>query len=970
MSYETWQKGSQWRKWDLHVHTPASFHWNGGKFFHDMSAAEKDESFSELFNVIENSDVAVFCFTDYWTFDGYIQFIDYLSRNNISCTKTIFPGIELRVEAPTNYRLNIQVILSNLLSNQQLADFKSKLLIGSIERQISDEAIIEFAQTLDASKSKAHGFGDPKKLDKNELLKLGSSTVEVTKESLNVAIKAIKPGSAYLVLPFDTDGGISKLDWKTQPHAANYFMQFADVVESRRKDTIDLFLGNETDKNRDYLENFQKTINYVQKPVICGSDAHRYSDYGKFPGNKATWIKSNPTFEGFKQIIYEPRDRVQIQELQPQGKIPYRVIEKIRFIDKTNQKRFSSDWIFLNENLNAIIGGKSSGKSLMLYHIAKAIAPSLVEKRAGEVKILDYSFGSLDEFDFEVVWEDDHSDKLSTLTEDGIREIEYIPQLYVNALAEKQGKASLYNLIESILYQNVDYRDFIQQIKQEIAALEITIDNSVSELLRKREDLKILYEERKVIGDQKGIEAEIDKLSTKIEELRNDSDFTSDEKIDFEKLTKRQADHRKQKQKYSELANAIDSFNHTIEQIKKHSLQSLERTDINHSPDAFSKRVLSFMKTGALNSILRTFDLLISSNKSLAENARGKSKKFADKERKILERLAPYLAKVRDQSQLKDYEEKLKEQHKIQKAYHDKTSLINQVKEAGVNIKNELFGNYADLLQAYKQVVEKLSNDSYARIDADILLDVGLGFDSERFSSSFCELFNRRRTNFSVVFGDSFSTKNEYEFEEKSHLQKISKIFDVLSPRSNVELIFRQGQTREDAITQLFKNNFQIEYNIQYKNDEILDMSPGKRGLVLLQLILHISNATHPILIDQPEDNLDNRTISDELKKFIAAKKLTRQIIMVTHDANLVVLTDAENIIVSNQDGQQMDRENAEYRFEYVAGALENSFRIPETEPVSGILYSCGIREHVCDVLEGGEIAFKKREEKYGFSGH
>jgi hypothetical protein len=79
-------------------------------------------------------------------------------------------------------------------------------------------------------------------------------------------------------------------------------------------------------------------------------------------------------------------------------------------------------------------------------------------------------------------------------------------------------------------------------------------------------------------------------------------------------------------------------------------------------------------------------------------------------------------------------------------------------------------------------------------------------------------------------------------------------------------------------------------------------------------------------------------------------------------------VTDAENVIVSNQDGQQMNRENAEYRFEYVAGALENSFRLPESQLTQGILFFCGIREHVCDVLEGGELAFKKREEKYGFS--
>jgi len=79
-----------------------------------------------------------------------------------------------------------------------------------------------------------------------------------------------------------------------------------------------------------------------------------------------------------------------------------------------------------------------------------------------------------------------------------------------------------------------------------------------------------------------------------------------------------------------------------------------------------------------------------------------------------------------------------------------------------------------------------------------------------------------------------------------------------------------------------------------------------------------------PILIDQPEDNLDNRTVYTDLKDFIKAKKLNRQIIMVTHNANLVVATDVEQIIVANQDGKD-NSGNKKFRFEYVTGALEHT---------------------------------------------
>ena len=261
-----------------------------------------------------------------------------------------------------------------------------------------------------------------------------------------------------------------------------------------------------------------------------------------------------------------------------------------------------------------------------------------------------------------------------------------------------------------------------------------------------------------------------------------------------------------------------------------------------------------------------------------------------------------------------------------------------------------------------------LQLDEYSKIDEEIVLKASLKFDVDRFWESFSDLFDRR-CNFRSVFGPCFDENNGLCFEEDTHVETIISIYEALSSPRDSNLRFKGGATSTDAISQLFKNYFLVEYNIRYKDDDILDMSPGKRGLVLLQLILHISNATHPILIDQPEDNLDNRTISNELRQFIQAKKLTRQIIIVTHDANLVVLTDAENIIVSNQAGQQVARENAEFRFEYVTGALEHSSRETEHQ-APGILFSCEIREHVCDILEGGEEAFRKREQKYGFSNH
>src|SRR5690606_31886141 len=118
---------------------------------------------------------------------------------------------------------------------------------------------------------------------------------------------------------------------------------------------------------------------------------------------------------------------------------------------------------------------------------------------------------------------------------------------------------------------------------------------------------------------------------------------------------------------------------------------------------------------------------------------------------------------------------------------------------------------------------------------------------------------------------------------------------------------------------------------------------------VLLKLLIYLSQEEYPILIDQPESDLDNRSVYVDLVRFIKEKKKERQIIAVTHNPNLVVAADAEEVVVANQRGQDPTKENRQYQFEYVSGALENA--LPEDASEQAVLYQKGIREHVCEIL-------------------
>lgn len=134
-----------------------------------------------------------------------------------------------------------------------------------------------------------------------------------------------------------------------------------------------------------------------------------------------------------------------------------------------------------------------------------------------------------------------------------------------------------------------------------------------------------------------------------------------------------------------------------------------------------------------------------------------------------------------------------------------------------------------------------------------------------------------------------------------------------------------------------------VRYEIAYDGVDIRKLSPGTRGVVLLLLYLALDDADdRPLIIDQPEENLDPKSVFDELVSLFILAKTKRQVIIVTHNANLVVNTDADQIIIASAGPHQS---GGLPLISYVAGGLEDA----------------NIRKAVCDILEGGEEAFRER---------
>ena len=120
-------------------------------------------------------------------------------------------------------------------------------------------------------------------------------------------------------------------------------------------------------------------------------------------------------------------------------------------------------------------------------------------------------------------------------------------------------------------------------------------------------------------------------------------------------------------------------------------------------------------------------------------------------------------------------------------------------------------------------------------------------------------------------------------------------------------------------------------------------LSPGEKGALLLVFYLLLDTDNSPLILDQPEDNLDNDSVANILVNFIKHAKKKRQIIMVTHNPNLAVVADAEQVIYV-----KIDKQN-DYKVSIDSGSIEN----PQ------------INNHIVNVLEGAMPAFRKRDHKY-----
>ena len=853
------ERGSEWRRWDLHLHTASSYDY-------EYKATDSDEI---LIQKLQDNNIVAVAITDHFVIDkDRIANLRRLSPNIV-----FFPGVELRTDKGDT---NIHVIL--IFSDTINLD--------------------ELVEDFNVFKRSAKNHDDNEKIywDYN-------SIVDFAKQ--HDALISIHAGRK-------TNGVEDRIS-NSLPHN--------QAVKEEYATTISMF---EMGQVRDFDEYRKHVFSDIGvKPMVIGSDNHDARNYD--PANKL-WIKADVTFNGLKQIIYEPEERVYISDTKPECKPDYYVIDKVIL----NDDEFSSEPIYFNDKLTCIIGGKSTGKSILLHNMAKAIDETQVQEKESIVNTSTKELSNTT-----VCWADGQND--------GDRHIIYIPQSYLNCLSDKQEVTTeIDNMIQSVILNNENakfaYEKMLTSIKEKRSELNVKILN----LLDIHKETVEIDEEKKELGDRSGIEREIKKLQEQKDAISKDLEISDEDIAKYETALTESSNKSKLLAKVNQEILSLGAITTIVAPV------TVGFEDF--SGDTLIK--IDEIK----NQIIEEVDKIwISKREALVNELNDRQKQLHEEKERydaVVEELQP---KIQGNKAIAEFSSKIL-------AEKDKLATFNALDEKLKTKKSEEQAMIAEIYSIPFQIKElrneyaNLINNEAAFKGHEIEFKVEVPFKKEEFLKTLETDFVIRIVKFKeTIKMDSFS-------EEDYTTEKLREIIDKLL--SGV-LEIKSGHTIESVLRDINDDWYNIKYKVVMDNDNIDVMSPGKKALVLLKLLIDLAESKCPILIDQPEDDLDNRSVFDELIPFIRRKKKERQIIVVTHNANVVLGADAEEIIIANQTGSKS--ENKEKRFEYRSGAIENDNPVLATDGSieTGILNSKGIQQHICDILEGGEIAFEKRKNKY-----
>lgn len=945
-----YSRGSEWRKWDLHFHTPSSYDYK------DNSVTNED-----IINILAENNISVVAITDHHIID--IDRISKLKELGTEKGITILPGIEFCSELGGSEAIHfIGIFPEDAELNTIWTKLQALCNLTPAERAAKGEERIccPFVSTC--------------KL----IVELGGIiTIHAGKKSNSVE-------------------GIKNNLLVKQELKQELLSTFHPLLE----------IGQISDKDS-YEKIVFPSIKFTL-PIIMCSDNHNINEYSPiYP----LWIKADPTFEGLKQVLNEPSERIFIGE---EPAIFDRVKNnKTKYIDKvtikpidgylgTYGKWFDNIEIELNKELVAVIGNKGNGKSALTDIIAHCCCYPFQDYFSFLNKHKFRDGRRADNFIGSVTFADDQT-KTKGLAEpivDGdIPLVKYMPQGYFETICnDLQKEENLRREIENVVFQYIDSSarlgasSFDELIKTKTEAVNTTISELKKQLFLLNESI-ITLEDKENPRYRAEIEA---KISQKVSEI---AALTKPEEV-----AKPTTDDEKVKKVLAQielLNEANTTIDKQIEELKTEQNQlAIDVEKIKafiENANNKVKGIIDFKEQNAeyllslgirIDEILQvTFNI-----DKLNEVLQGKKKRYDEintiiQDDSSLETNLSYKRKQND-SKIKAYKAELDEPSKKYQEYLKKLAEFEEAKkkiegdaatpntlmwykkeleyiddqlgkdisdkyEERDNKTREIYQKKKEVIDIYLLIKNKIDATILANKDLlssyDLKIDALFGIENSTINGILYYINQSVRGSFrGKSDGEALLSKIVHSKDLNNEDETINLCTEIINKLKEDEgekrFIGDQVSDRLSFYNKLFSLDYlTYNYRIMQGDKDLSLLSPGEKGALLLVFYLLLDMDNSPLILDQPEDNLDNDSVANILVDFIKQAKQKRQIIMVTHNPNLAVVADAEQVIYVSIDKKDDCKVSVE------SGSIE--------EPI--------INEHIVKVLEGAMPAFRKRDNKY-----
>ncbi len=854
MSHKEQNKGSSWHKWDLHAHTPYT-HLN------KAYQCSEDDFIQELCK----NEIACIGLTNYFKFDEKeFALKEKIEKKGIK----VFYNLEVRLDYQNNKDdcLDFHIIFSDEVSKQEIDNFLrnadanvggTKKKLANLEKDDFNKAVVNFDQLLEC----------------------------LEEESLNLMGK-------YLLGFLSRGHGNSR-------SSSNY----KKIVKKVH------FLIHSSDNQENLKENREFWLKH-NKPLLQSSDAHKEDSIGK----KYTWIKAEKTFEGLKQIIYEPETRVSIDKPQdPLHKIDYVELRFNGEVKITNEKgdipfcyAGFNETLFFSPNFTCVIGGRGSGKSTLLQLIASKLYDKSLVKGLKHETIQKC---------------------IIEIQPDTVDSVEYLAQNEVEEFATNVSKftEAIFNRIDS--KSSGKLKELEKQITKGIEKFDDQIaywqeKTKLKEQLKESEKIRKKYQNIIDTFTDKDYLDKRDKLQEKHKALI-DLKQSKEGFLTFIKELKRVVNFESK-----ENMEEKNSYDKVYNQLKQNICKKLEEIDTD-------------IKNGRFDSDEENIEKLESEQQTLLQEIGEflKEKGVIDENIGDLERANYQLADI--EREITDLEREKKEiTNKIEGfSYGDIDKNIEEFKDQINEELSKINSAFKEISKNHKEVkpitIEyRLNEDIFGEVFEDFDKLVDKGFNTQKHQSKIKEYLKEiELKNVTGMQHAEFIEKLDSRIENKK-----AAFYETMKDIFDREIHF---QIYRILILKHLRNveKYKI-FKVRYDKRALNETSFGQKCTAVLVVLLSLGN--NPIIIDEPEAHLDSALIANYLVALIKKQKQKRQIIFATHNANFVLNADAELIIqLKNEDNK----------------IVAQSFMIESDDYKEDLLK-----------LEGGEKAFKDRERKYGIT--